>query len=341
MISQLKEHLAYVSYSTGLTSTVIHGIFAGRSFLPGNKGAFFLILIYHRVNPYRNPFMIDVKHPSSFEGHVRFLRRTFNVLSLDEVMDRLRKGEPVPKKTVVITFDDGYEDNYSYAYPILKKYAVPATVFLTAGNIERRETLWFDKVLTAFEKTGVSSLHVPGTDISFSSLEDRKRRVSSACRLLSFLKRLPNEDRLTMVEEITERLDVRSVGRTSHQLLNWEQVREMAENGISFGSHTMTHPILSTITSDEVREEIMESKQLIEDRIDRPVRFFAYPNGRVQDYSAEAPLILKDAGYEAALTTERGGNFTDSDPFGLKRLNPWEESVSRFALLMAKSCLAP
>src|SRR5436190_18184559 len=108
----------------------------------------FQILAYHKVSPDNHPFFEPV-HPKRFEQQIRFLKKCFNVMPLGELVHRSQQGD-IPARAVAVTFDDGYEDNYGYAFPILKKYGVPATIFIATGMIETGNVLWHDRVFDAF-----------------------------------------------------------------------------------------------------------------------------------------------------------------------------------------------
>ena len=331
MKAEIKKAAAVLGYRLGLTQSIVP---LGDTWKSIKGRGSFTVLIYHRVNDNGNPFEIDVVSTSVFEEQMRYLAKYFNVLAVDEVVEIVKSGGRLPERCVSVTFDDGYEDNFTCAFPVLRKYGLPATVFLTAGCIDRRESLWFDRVLYVFKNTSRSEAYLPYIGMRLP-LGDCSIRVRSAIRVLYALMALPGQERLFQVDELFSYLGVERPSSIPDHLLTWEQIREMAEYRISSGSHTLTHPILSRITSDQAGKELIESKRLIEARTGHRVRVFAYPNGKPSDYSAETMDLLKNAGYTAALTTTPGVNFDSTGLYHLRRMRPWCPDIPSFALSLS------
>jgi peptidoglycan/xylan/chitin deacetylase (PgdA/CDA1 family) len=246
------------------------------------------------------------------------------------IMMLLDEGGPLPPRAAAITLDDGYEDNYTEAFPILRDLGLPGTVFLTTGCIGTGESLWFDRVLRAFERTRRERISLPGGEAS-EPLHDGDVRAREAIRALYALMRLSNQERLESVDRLVRDLGG-SGGTPPAPMLNWDQVREMASGGITFGAHTVTHPILARLPLAEAEGEIVESKRQIEEEVGRPVDLFAYPVGRRSDYSPEVIRIVECAGFRAAFTTTPGANARGDDPFLLRRVKPLGDDVPSFAL---------
>ncbi len=272
----------------------------------------FQVLVYHKVSPDNHPFFAPAS-PADFESQMRFLKRHYAVLDLEELVDRSIK-RTVPKKAVAVTFDDGYRDNYDFALPILRKHDVPATIFLATESIDNKTKLWHDRIFDAFRFTTGQNQeldleHVLRQAKSKSSLE-RHLIVEKTERILA--PEVPEEFRFPM--------------------LSWNQVTEMSRLGVRFGSHTCTHAILSRENTDEVVRELLDSKKAIESHIRTPVSLFAYPNGQRQDFSAANIEAIQAAGYKAALTTLPGCNSMDADPYQLRRGQPWQRDPALFRL---------
>lgn len=295
----------------------------------------FLILIYHRVHPEPTPFMIDAIPPERFDRQMRHLAEAYHPLALDELIERSRTGT-VPKGAVAVTFDDGYADNESHALPILRKHGVPATVFLVTGCIETGRVPWHDEVLLAFAGArGGSIAAVGGPEGTTLPLHTEAERHRAAFATLAALKPLPEMDRLAAVAKVRAALGAESGHADGALMLDWEGVRRMRSQGIQFGAHTVTHPILSRVTPDRAREEIAESKRAIEEKLGEAVTLFAYPNGRPEDFTDTNVSQVQTAGFRAALTTSFGANETGDDPFRWRRGTPWETDPARFALKVA------
>jgi peptidoglycan/xylan/chitin deacetylase (PgdA/CDA1 family) len=290
----------------------------------------FQILAYHKVSPDPHPFFEPV-HPDVFEKQIEFLSRYYRVMPLLELVERSGMGE-VPTGAVAITFDDGYRDNYEYAFPVLKKYGVGATIFVSTGAIETGELLWHDRVFDAFRYTTVSRARLRETGIPELILEPMEARHRSILPVLQRAKALYGEERLRFVEQVEEALKP-SVDETwKDRMLTWQQIRQMHASGIDFGSHTVSHPVLSRIPRYEMVKELIESKEQISRQLGVPTNSFAYPNGHAGDYNDEVQAVLKDAGYVCAVTSEFGFNHVFSNPFELRRGQPWHHQIELFRL---------
>jgi peptidoglycan/xylan/chitin deacetylase (PgdA/CDA1 family) len=282
------------------------------------------------VNPDKNFFSIKAIPPRLFEEQMAYLRKHFSVLSLYELLQG-SQDRSLPSNSVAVTFDDGYRDNYTFALPILKKYRIPATIFLTTGCIETGQVLWFDKILLAFRKTTRLRLEV---DDSFEPISWRttQERLAAATKILRQLRERPDDDKDAMLPIILDSLGVRETIADEEMMLTWEQVREMYDHGISFGSHTVTHPILSRCSEKRILSELTASKHTIEEQIENEVDTLAYPSGRKIDFSEMTIRLAKEAGYRGAVTILAGPNNEGEDPFLLRRDAPAGYSLASFAL---------
>jgi len=202
------------------------------------------IIMYHSVVPDPDPKNMLAVSVKSFERQMRFLKeRGYNVVTLEALAGMIKNKEKFPRNTVAITFDDGYKDNYTYAFPALKKYGLPATVFIITQEVSR-----------------------------------------------------PQGDRLS-----------------------WDQIKAMRDSGlVVIGSHCIgPEPLINIKSADELRRQIFESKKILEDELGRPVNLFSYPEGKFDDMLRQ---IVIDAGYKAAVATNPGKRFSNTDIFALKRL---------------------
>ncbi len=275
------------------------------------------ILTYHRIIDIGRSFELDpiVVNASirNFERQMDYLKRNYNAISLGEFVDCCIKKKNPPKNSVIIRFDDGYKDNYTNAYPILKKYNLPAVIFLTTRPIEKKELLWWDKTAYIINRTKKSNLILKG--FGRYSLKNKKKTLK---KIQSRLKGLPEDKKNLMIEMLSEKLKVKI--KNKDICLDWNQVREMRKNNISFGAHTSTHPILTHLPLKMAEREILESKRIIEKNIKEEVGFFSYPNGENSDFNKDIKKILKKAGFKCALTYIAGRNSIRSDLFELKNI---------------------
>jgi peptidoglycan/xylan/chitin deacetylase (PgdA/CDA1 family) len=285
-------------------------------------------LYYHRVNDEQDPFFPAIS-TSLFEQEMRYVAKHHKVVSVSELLDRLQGGATEP--VLAITFDDGYQDNYRNAFPILQRYGLPATIFLSTGSLDSRQPLWFEELADALKRTTREYVDL---EIGFPRrffLRTESDRLESNGEIFLLLRRMNNSERKEWFAEILRQAGVPENGERRNRMLTWDQVREMKKRAIDFGGHTVTHPFISRLTQDEVRWEISECKRRIEEELQHAVDYFAYPNGREEDFGLWNKDILRSAGYRAAMTTIWGLNYASTDPMELRRGGPWEESAAQFA----------
>jgi peptidoglycan/xylan/chitin deacetylase (PgdA/CDA1 family) len=294
------------------------------------------LLTYHRIGQANNgdfsdPHMISAS-PAGFEWQMRHISRHFTVLSLEDVIERFKTGKLLPQNIAAITFDDGYRDNYSLAYPILRSYKLPATIFLTTGLVNTAHPMWWDKLVYLIGTTQASAVSVPG--LGLLRLENAQARSRAREKLRRHLKSLNEDDRRSQVEALNHRLisDPNNQPCTPAPL-TWEQVREMSQNGVTFGAHTHTHPILTRVSTEDAEREILLSKQIIENELETPARLFAYPNGKKGDFDARIQEIVIRSGFEAAVTLIHGSNRlvkNQLDRYALRRIYVGSDDRSTF-----------
>lgn len=292
-----------------------------------------IILVYHGLTDQETHDGIenyDAKHLNikRFATQMHYLRRHYHVISLDRWLEHRATGSALPSNVALITFDDGYHSNYRLAYPILKKLSLPATIFLTTEFIEERKYLWVDQVEYAFNHSQVThlDLDIGSESLRFSLDPGRTESVMlSAARLKSKLKSLPQHSQATVVENLERKLghslsEAKNIP-SIYEPLAWSEIREMLESGlISVGSHTHRHLILSRLRTQEARQELLTSKELIESTTGNACRLFCYPNGEEGDFNTQTKRLLQETGYLCGLTAVEGFNDETSDSFELKRL---------------------
>jgi peptidoglycan/xylan/chitin deacetylase (PgdA/CDA1 family) len=287
-----------------------------------------IILLYHRIVDDRTVFLdkgpVVHHHIRDFEQEIAWLKKRFQVLSLDEVVDKIRSGKGFARPSVAITFDDGYLDNYTLAYPVLKSHGVPAMIYVATGLIGTNARTWPDLIEAALLASPNKSFLFPAVlgerAVSIQTREDKRR----CCILLARgLKGIPDAERKQRMTEIFRDLGVDKEALDNsgtRMMLTWDEVTEMVNNGISFGSHSHTHPILSRVPLKEAMDDIRLSKHVLEEQLGGPVRHFAYPNGRREDFSEELRAYCKKIGFESVSTVVYGTVAFDADPFDLKRI---------------------
>ncbi len=296
------------------------------SFLGQCLGQKTWVLCYHRVGNFNNLWSYPPLSPNIFEDHIKYISNNYKVITLNALADLLIENRPLPKKTLVLTFDDGYKDVYKWAYPILKKYDVPATVFLATGHIDSGRLFWWDKLGYIIFHTQKNSFRFENLgEFSFRSLEEK---LKSKGFIAEKIKRIPGINIDIFLEEMAGELDVNiptNIGR--ELILSWDEIIDMHQNGIDFGAHTVTHPILSNIDIDTANREISQSRTDIENKINGNVLSFCYPNGQPKDFNSQVINLLKEKGFKCAVTTIPRSISHEDGLYELGRITP-EGSLS-------------
>lgn len=293
-----------------------------------------VVLMYHRVFPREEgkaaAFEGIQVAPDTFALQMAYLRKHFHLLSLDDLRRHLRNRTPFPPSSCLVTFDDGWRDNYIHAYPVLNRYEIPAVVFLTVGYIGTRKRFWQERTFAALQGIREAAWRNSGIAARDRNLPEGIRieellalpegKVLKEVReQIRSLKKLP----LSRIEPIVDAISA-SAGLTGASsiegdpFLSWEEIEKMSRGGIDFASHGLTHEILTNISSDEVRKEGLESRRIIEEKIRKSVYAFSYPNG---DHDPVVRKCIGECGYEIAFGTSRGYTRTEDDPLSLKRVN--------------------
>jgi len=260
-----------------------------------------------------------------FRLQIEYLKKYYNVISIDQLIERCVNNTTIPNNSVVITFDDGYKSNYTLAYPVLKKFNVPATISITTDFIENREFLWPDRTQYTINMTTVKSfkLNIDNETLSFD-LHNNNSKMECLRKIRPKLLSMPQESVRKIVESLEHQLGKKlSIDKDIPEIfrpLNWNEILEMIKSGIiSIGSHNCTHVVLTRCSPENVKKELLLSKQLIEEKTGSTCRLFCYPNGAVGDFDHNTKKLLKEFGYSCALTTVEGTNDERSDIFELKR----------------------
>jgi peptidoglycan/xylan/chitin deacetylase (PgdA/CDA1 family) len=270
--------------------------------------------------------------PRLFEGQMRYLKNHYRVLSLAEACRELESPASAAP-AVVVTFDDGYRDLYLQAFPILQRYNIPATIYLIAGSIESGRPAWYDRIFLALKHAPGPNLEVDLGDAKSRRyvLDDDATRFRAALEIIIALRAMPDTARQELCAALETQIQL-PPDRLANRMLDWDKIRLMQRAGMFFGCHTMTHAAVSRLDSPGREREIVDSKKLIESRIEVEIRDFAYPFGKPEDCGTEATQILSREGYRSAVTTCDGVNVYGADPFKLFRINAGDErSLAMFA----------
>ncbi|MBL4584173.1 MAG: polysaccharide deacetylase family protein [Pseudomonadales bacterium] len=259
------------------------------------------------------------------------LARLFNVLSLDDAMNRMESGT-LPLRAVCVTFDDGYADNLYVALPIMKKYGIPATVFVATGFLDGG-LMWNDSIIESVRNWPDPTIDLTEFDGGVLECRTEQHKKAAITVILNAIKHLNPDIRQAYVARIAAK-----VGQLpTNLMLTTAEVRELHKQGVEIGAHTVSHPILASLNDTDARSEIANGKERLERIIDDEVRYFAYPNGRYEsDYLDVHVDMLKTLNFKAALSTHWGVASASTDTMQLPRFTPWDRSNVRFLLRAAQ-----
>ncbi len=265
----------------------------------------------------------------AFESHLRYLNKHYKIISLDELIEYKRNGEPMPQRSAVITVDDGYRDFYDIAFPILKKFNVPATLYVVTGFVDGKNWIWTDKARYILRNTSAELCEfVVGSKKITATLDDSKSRLTAAGSINSELKKMPDDEKDATLREIASRMNVAipDLPPDQFEAFGWDEALEMRDANVEIGSHTANHPILTNVGEERLTDELLVSKSMLEDKLQRQSIHFCYPNGNVSKRERDA---AENAGYASAVTTELRLCENSDDPFLLPRIDA-EPEMRRF-----------
>lgn len=302
----------------------------GRSLLlAGEASDSVSILIFHRVMAEKDPLRPGEPDTEEFDRIVRFLTRNFHVVPLhDALFDR--PGGSHPGHRVAITFDDGYADNFELALPILRRHGAAATFFVSSAYLDGG-IMWNDVIIESIRVHQDNDLDTGEIGLGVHDTSGMDRRRDTIGALISALKYRPDAER----HEYASRIATLCDATLPHDLmLTSAQLRSLAEDEYAeIGGHTISHPILSRIDPDAAHREIAGGKSELEGILGAEIRAFAYPNGIPGvDYGAEHVEMVREAGFELAVSTSHGGARRGADLYQLPRFTPWDRQMPAFGL---------
>jgi peptidoglycan/xylan/chitin deacetylase (PgdA/CDA1 family) len=295
------------------------------------------ILIYHRVLPEQDPLFPGEVHRAQFDRQLGWLKSRFNVLPLLEAVQLAAEGR-LPARSACITFDDGYADNAEVALPLLQKHGLHATFFIATGFLDGGR-MWNDTVIEAVRRAPGEVLDATTLGLGRHAIGNWEARRSAIGALIGQLKYLPPAQRLEQVAKVA---GLSGADLPRDLMMSTDQLRKLHGAGMGIGGHTVNHPILARLQAAEARAEIAQGRAALEAALDAPVRSFAYPNGKPgQDYLPEHVAMVRELGFEAAVSTSWGVSRGAADWFQLPRFTPWDQGIGKFGLRLARNMLQP
>lgn len=255
-----------------------------------------LVLMYHRIID--KPFIYGLS-PSEFEKQIAYIAKRFRVVSVETLIEEI-KQDTVKPYTLALTFDDGHYDFYENAWPILKKYRIPASLYITTGFVDGTTWLWPDLLkytLLNSNKSQASLLPLGLLPLDKDSVLETWHRVGDYCLTLS------SSERLQCIRALAEVANIKlpTSPAAPFHAVTWEQLAEMQQEGLTIGSHTVSHPILSSLTTAEINDELLSSAEVIQNKLGHFPKGICYPNGRLSDINDDVLAQAKAIGYEYGL----------------------------------------
>ncbi len=261
-----------------------------------------------------------VLREATFVRLLEDLRRRFEIISLETFLEHRSKNIGRSKPWCLLTFDDGWKDTYTRAYPWLKKFQIPATVFLTTGSIEGRRGFWVEQLKRTWKGSASRERlksHLLGVVPKGQPLELEA--------IVEWLKHMSADKRRPLLEPLLPAGQHADGPDDVDSMLTWNEIMEMGRDGIEFGAHTVSHLLLPYEDDATVERELRTSKQLLEDKLDKRVCAFAYPNG---DWDERIRKWVERAGYRCAFTTQPGWHAPGQDTYTIRRILLHEGNVT-------------
>jgi peptidoglycan/xylan/chitin deacetylase (PgdA/CDA1 family) len=258
---------------------------------------------FHRVgDASKTPFdpCVYSCDAENFQKYLEFFQSNFRIIDLKELYSIINAGKPINEKLALITFDDGYRDNYDTAYPLLKAMGIPATFFVTTSLVGSNKVPWWDEIAWHVRQLAGQSLKLSiwPNDITLPKTID----ANSIRKILSRVKSFPSKIDLQLAE-LRALTKVEIPPELSENLfIQWEHLKEVEQNGISIGAHSHTHRVLSSLSNKELIYELTESKRLLEEYLTQPVESLSYPVGGISTYHNSMFKLLEKLGYQVGFT---------------------------------------
>jgi len=281
-----------------------------------------VILLYHSVfaGPDSHQNTLDMGHSVEvFQRQMEIVARGYDVVTMDEIPMFLRGEKRMPRRPVAVTFDDGYANNFEVATPVLNRYGIPATFYITTDCVDRNQLPWIARLRRAFRTTQRQSWQAPaGPTFPLVNRDLRETARVAACE---YCAQLAGDRQEQMIEMIESALGLEPPTPDTCRMLSWDELRRMVRCGHTVGSHTVSHPNLAHVGSEELKTELVESKQRLEQELGVPVPHFAYPNPILTPHwTTRTVAAIRRAGYRTAVIATPGIVGRKDDPLCLHRV---------------------
>lgn len=313
----IKYIIAYTLYYSGL-------IFIIKKFKLKNNA---IVLTYHRILPFsernssfsHSAIMVDT---INFDRQINFINKHFKIITIDDFSKRINSKTSFTDCSCLITFDDGWLDNYKHAFPILKKHNIPALIFPATDYIESECLFWQEAMGHGFnqlldnEKDDANEFLRTHDLFKLKNKPDLER-ITHIRNYVRELKKLPYNEIDIIIKKISKILGKINFGEID-RYLSWDQIKEMNTNGIDFGSHACSHRILTRLKETDCMIELEKSKNLLANKLNKKIQTIAYPNG---NYDSNLLKLVKTADYTIGFSTNFGMVTKKDNPLRVNRIN--------------------
>jgi peptidoglycan/xylan/chitin deacetylase (PgdA/CDA1 family) len=283
------------------------------------------ILMYHTFS----------QDTTGLREQCRHIRRYYQPLSLKSICESLETGRALPQNNLAVTVDDGYRDFFLYAHAVFREYEIYPTIFVISDFLDQKLWPWWNQIAYVFKHTSLRSVQLPflkGETRNYV-LDTEEQRLRAGGGIVDALLTVGDDERHELINLIIGVLGVTLPTAPPFEWapLTWDQLRHMTRDGVEVGAHTRTHPILSRIRDIRaIREELESCKLRIEEEIGQPPLHFCYPNGKLADIDKRSVDAVKECGFRTAVTSERGLNYVDADPFLLRRIGVEPDGATHY-----------
>jgi peptidoglycan/xylan/chitin deacetylase (PgdA/CDA1 family) len=293
------------------------------------------ILIYHQVVADPDPMRSANPDAKAFRWQMQLLRDHFNPISLSEAVQQLQSRD-LPANSVCVTFDDGYLNNLEVAQPILEAFSIPATVFVATG-FGNGINMWNDRLIDLIGDPQTAIVQLRALGMGSAKVSDWESRGKLVNRIIPDLKYQEYHERERIIDTLYLENGAEEAPR---KMMTQDEIVKLALKGVDIGAHTVDHPILKTLSAEDQRRQIADSKELLEKIIGAPITGFAYPNGKPgSDYDATTIQLVKETAFEYAVSTTWGTSTPNTNRYELNRFTPWDKDPGKFHLRMLRDTM--
>jgi peptidoglycan/xylan/chitin deacetylase (PgdA/CDA1 family) len=299
-----------------------------------------LILIYHRITELDfDPQLLAVK-PDNFYKQVKYLKENYNIVSVNEFSNLINSNKKFPRGTILLSFDDGYYDNFYGAVPVLESLSTQALFYISTGLLNTNEETWWDQLEKIFYNNNLpEALSISVKNITYNFDTSGKEKIdytyNKVHRLVKYLK---VDKRKEILDKLFEWSKIEKRGRNTYRFLTFDEVKKMNEsNSAVIGAHTHSHTPLSILSYEEQKNDIEKSRKILENITGKEIKHFSYPFGAKKDYNADSLKISSELNFDFVCANYYSQVHRWSDKYSLPRVLVRDWEIDYFKNFIKKS----